>query len=131
MGIELKVKDQSSSGKTLFETIIKLPIESITVKQLIETRVAQEVEEYNIEAAGKFKGLVQPSEAEILLNGFGLKQGVLVDVYKQQKTAVSAFIANHFFILVNDSQVTELNETILITPNTVVCFLKLVPLVGG
>ena len=131
MNYLLKIKDETSDGKSISESVIQFPVERITVKALIEARVYQEVTSYNAGKSAQFKGLVQPSESEVMLNGFRLPNGITVDQGKQTQTAISAFKSNGFFLLVNDKQVTELDDFILITPNTVVSFLKLIPLVGG
>ncbi|MEH6446907.1 MAG: hypothetical protein V7784_23695 [Oceanospirillaceae bacterium] len=131
MGMMLKIKDETSTGKFISERLVEFSIECITVKTLIETRVTQEVVSYNAETGGQFFGLVQPTESEKMLNGFRLKQGALVDIEKQKQAAIRAFKSNAFFLLINDKQVTELEDEIIITPSTVVVFLKLIPLVGG
>ncbi|MFN2152718.1 MAG: hypothetical protein ACK2T5_14035 [Anaerolineales bacterium] len=50
---------------------------------------------------------------------------------EQYESAVQAFQQNGFLILVNDQQITELDDVFEILPETSVTFLKLVPLVGG
>jgi hypothetical protein len=45
--------------------------------------------------------------------------------------AKRAFYTNGFILLVDDRQVDELDDEIVIRPDTTVTFLKLVPLVGG
>ena len=50
---------------------------------------------------------------------------------QHKQAALAAFQANAFFLLINDRQVTALEQNILITPNTKVAFVKLVPLIGG
>lgn len=131
MGVMLKIQDETTLGKRIYESLVEFHIESITVRKLIETRVEIEVENYNKNAEGEFAGFVQPTESEQILNGYKIKRGVLIDVEKQKKAAINAFNANGFFIIVNDQQLTELNDEIVITPGAVVVFLKLVPLVGG
>ena len=131
MNVALKIQDETSSGKVISEGIVRFPAERITVQELIEARVSQEVESYNVTMSGKFTGLVQPSESETMLNGFRLTQGKQVDVERQKKIAINAFQSSGFFLLVNNRQVTELDDVVIITPNTTVSFLKLIPLVGG
>ena len=115
----------------MLERILNFPVERISVRELIEARVTQEVETYNQRASEAYQGLVQPTEAEELLNGFRLPSGLLVNIEKQTRTAIRAFKNGGFFLLVNDQQLTELDDTIIITPATKVVFLKLVRLVGG
>lgn len=131
MNVSLKIKDETSDGHVISESVVHFPAERITVKELIEVRVTQEVEIYNKTRSGEFSGLVQPCESEAILNGYRLVSGQVVDVEKQRQTAIQSFQSNSFFLLVNDKQLTELDDVILITPKTVVGFLKLVPLVGG
>ena len=131
MKVALKVQDETSNGGIVNENIIHFPSDQITVKELIESRVEQEIESFNAKKSDGFNGLVQPSESEVILNGFKLKKGKSIDIIKQQKVALEAFLSNGFFLLVNDKQVTELDEEIIITPKTIVGFIKLIPLVGG
>jgi hypothetical protein len=131
MSIALSINDKTSSGDVLLERIVNFSVERITVTELIEARVSQEVESYNKLSDGEFKGLVQPSDAEVVLNGFKLAQGQSIDIEKQTRAAIQAFKSGGFFLLVNDRQLTELDDAIMITPNTSVVFLKVVRLVGG
>ncbi|MGK7890313.1 MAG: hypothetical protein AB4042_13340 [Leptolyngbyaceae cyanobacterium] len=103
----------------------------ITVRELIRSRVYQEVKDYNTQQPEYFRGLVQPTEAEQTLNGFRVRKPRQIDWEKQFNLAITAFESNGFLILVDDEQVVELEEEIIITPQTEVTFLKLVPLVGG
>jgi glutaredoxin 2 len=131
MNVALKIKDETAQGQVVSEAILIFPSERITIQELIESRVSQEVDAYNKKAGGEFKGFVQPSESEKILNGFKLTKGRQLNFEKQKNTAITAFKSNNFFLLVNDKQVTEVDEVIFITPKTLVVFLKLVPLIGG
>jgi hypothetical protein len=105
--------------------------ERITVRELIRGRVYQEVKDYNTNQPEYFQGLVQPTDTEKTLNGYKLRQLRQIDWEKQFEKAIAAFEGNGFVILVDDQQVTELEEEIVVAPETSVTFLKLVPLVGG
>ena len=107
------------------------PSERITVRELIRTRVYQEVRNYNLHQPEYFRGLVQPADAERTLNGFKVRQRRKIDPQKQFERAIESFYRNGFMILVNDLQVDELEEGIEVGPDITVTFLKLVPLVGG
>ncbi len=110
---------------------LAVPTERITVRELIRTRVYEEVRDYNLRQPEYFRGLVQPTGAERTLNGFKLRQRRELDPEAQFERAIESFYRNGFLILVNDRQVEELEEEIEIQPDTTVAFLKLVPLVGG
>lgn len=131
MTIALKIRDETATGELVSETVLHFPAEQISVRDLICQRVKEEVEKYNKSLTGRFMGLIQPTDSEAELNGFKLKKNRPVNVERQQQTALEAFDRNGFFLLVNDTQVTDLEHTFIITPNTQVGFIKLVPLVGG
>jgi hypothetical protein len=107
------------------------PHERITVRELIALRVRQEVETYNRDHTGLFVGLVRPTQAEQTLNGFKLTPERLLDWQGQIDSALDAFEANGFVILVNERQVESLNDAIDLADQPTVTFLKLVQLVGG
>ena len=131
MPTTLTVRDESTSGKTLNEFVLDLLTERITVRELIRSRVYQEVQDFNVKQSREFRGLVQPEEAEKSLNGWKLKKPRKLDWHKQFDRAVEAFVANQILILVNDRQAESLDEEIVVAPDTTVTFLRLMPLVGG
>lgn len=111
---------------------IETEAQTLTVKEIIELRVRVEIERYNKRAEKHFfNGLVAPTEAEITLNGYKLKPGKSIDAEKQCYVALDAFQKNGFFMLVNNKQVEDLNETFVLTPQTKISFVKLTPLIGG
>jgi hypothetical protein len=90
------------------------------------------VAEHNARRPEVFHGLVQPTETERTLNGFRLRApGQAIDPERQFLSAVEAFGRNGFLVLVGDRQVEELDAELDLRTDTEVCFLKLVPLVGG
>ena len=73
MSITLTICDETPSGqKTRVFTLDSLT-ERMTVRELIRARIYQEVQDYNQRQPEAFTGLVQPSDAEKVLNGFKLK----------------------------------------------------------
>lgn len=127
----LTLKDESLTGDILNEILIQIEKERITVADLIEVRVRQEVESYNQKSSEYFQGLVQPSEAEQTLNGFKVKEKRKIDAEKQTYIALNAFQQNAFFVLIDNSQAESLEQEILVSDKTDVSFVKLTPLVGG
>ena len=81
--------------------------ERVTVREVIRARVYQEVTEYNARMPDHFRGLVQPTDAERVLNGFRLRQRRKIDWQAQYRRAIEAFQRNGFLILVDDKQVDE------------------------
>ena len=133
MSTTLTIRDETtfSRGGDDEELTLEVLTERITLRELIRTRVYQEVRDYNLHRPEYFRGLVQPIDAERTLNGFKVQQRRRIDPHKQFEGAIESFYRNGFLILVNDRQVDELEEEIEIRPETTVTFLKLVPLVGG
>jgi hypothetical protein len=134
MSTTLKIRDETTVGLGGDEDrgfTLDVMEGRITVRELIRTRVANEVRDYNLSQPEYFRGLVQPTDAERSLNGFRMRKGRRIDPERQLELAIKAFYSNGFIVLVNDRQVDELEEEIEIGPDTTVTFLKLVPLVGG
>jgi len=132
MEAALKIVDETTSGEVIRETTLHLARERISVRELIERRVHDEVERFNAEQQGTlFRGLVQPTDTEAELNGYRLRKRRRLDADEQCAKALEAFQRNGFFLLVGDRQVDSLDEEISVGPDVVVGFVKLVPLVGG
>ncbi len=133
MQTTLTVRDQATLqlGGREYTLILTLPAERITSRELIRARVHQEVQAYNARRSEYFQGLVQPAEAERTLNGYRLRRWRPLDAEQQCEAAIESFQRNGFIILVDDRQVSGLEEEIEVTPATRVTFLRLVALVGG
>jgi hypothetical protein len=129
--ITLHIKDETAGGKVLNELALSFKSELVTVKEIIRARVYAEVELYNNKMPEYFKGLVQPSDAEVSLNGYKLKEKRKVDAEKQFLTALDAFQKNGYFVLIDNIQSESLDQMAVINDDTAVSFVKLTPLVGG
>jgi hypothetical protein len=131
MAVQLQIRDQTLAGATTDEYVVDLLTERITVRELIRSRVYQEVQDHNLRKPEHFVGLVQPAELECLLNGAKDGGHRPVDWQRQFEAALVAFDHRRILVLVNDAEVEDLDQEILVEPNTQVTFLKLVPLMGG
>lgn len=131
MPATLTIRDETTSGAVAHEFSLDFLTEEITVRELIERRVYEEVRLYNASRPGYFKGLVQPVDAEATLNGYKLRERREIDWEVQRDRALRAFRDNGFFVLVDDRQAESLDERIRLELATEVTFVKLVPLVGG
>ena len=131
MATTLTVRDETASGESLREIVLEFLTETITVRELIRSRVYQEVKDFNAKSDDVFQGLVQPSDTERVLNGFRVRKGRQVDWEKQFELALRGFEGNQILLLVDDRQAESLDDEIVIRPSTEVTFLQLVPLVGG
>ena len=135
----LTIRDETANGSVTHELTLDVLEETITVRELIRSRVYQEVDEHNRRvrhAAGEaapFNGLVTPTATERQLNPAraGRPAAREIDWKKQFDAACDAFGRNGFFILIDDRQAEELDEPITLRAETTVSFVKLTQLVGG
>jgi hypothetical protein len=111
--------------------VLAVPQTRLTVRDLIQARIKQEVADYNEKLPDIFRTLVQPAGAETTLNGFRMAVKRPLNWQTQFDKAIEAFERNGFIVLVDGKQVETLEDYIDIGPTTTVSFLKLVPLVGG
>ncbi len=130
------IKDQVLGGGTTNEFSLDFLKERIDVRELIRSRVFQEVRDFNVEhktdSQRTFRGLVEPTDAEKTLNGYRLKGPPREISWEEQfDRAIKAFEGNQIIVLVNNKQCESLDEQIEIRPDTVVTFLRLTQLVGG
>ncbi len=125
------VRDQSTAGIGSASSTLEFPSEHLTVRELIRERVYQEVQDYNRRRDGAFRGLIQPSDAEVAINGYRLKPGRELDWKRQFERACEAFNARGFLLLIGDRQTTSLDDEVTLSRGVEVTFLRLVPLVGG
>ena len=131
MELAIKLLDKTTNGNSYFETELKLVSERTTLREIIEKRIKQEVERFNSSRPKFFNGLVQPLDAEKQLNGYRFKKPRQISYQKQIEQAINAFQTNGYFVLLDDTQITDLDTPILLKENSELSFIKLVPLVGG
>jgi hypothetical protein len=137
MPATLTIRDETPGAPTFHEWTLEVLTERVTVRELIRSRVYQEVQDFNQAVEGdraqmrEYRGLVQPTDAERTLNGYRLKKSRQIDWKEQFERAVEAFERNQVLVLVNDCQAESLEEEIVIQPGTEVTFLRLTMLVGG
>ena len=131
MAVLLTVRDETTSGDTLQEFALELPRERLTVRELIRSRVYQEVKDFNVRQPAQFPGLIQPGDAEMSLNGVRDRGPRKVDWKRQFERALTAFRSNQIIVLLDNRQLEELDEEIEIEPGAKVSFLRLTLLAGG
>ncbi|MCG8579452.1 MAG: hypothetical protein MI866_06025 [Bacteroidales bacterium] len=127
----LTITDETFTGEVVHKQEIEFETEVVTVQDIIEKRVMQEVENYNSKADDKFNGLVEPTQTEKTLNARQPKQRKLVDAEKQVYVALDAFKKNGFFVLIDNLQADSLEQQVQLKAQTIVSFVKLTPLIGG
>lgn len=136
MSVTLMVHDETAAGQVYHEIPLQFPSERVTVRELIRERVYQEVQDFNRNRDQRvFRGLVQPTDAERVLNGnrteYHLKKHRRIEWKPQFEKAVEAFNRNGFLVLIDDQQAESLDQEVVIGHGTEVSFVKLTLLVGG
>lgn len=136
MTVTLTIRDETVAGNVYGELPLELPAERTTVRELIRARVYQEVQEFNRKRDARvFRGLVQPSDTESMLNGnqseYRLKKHREIDWKQQFEHALQAFRQNGFLVLIDDQQAESLDQEFTISATSTVSFVKLTLLVGG
>ncbi|MFD7548610.1 hypothetical protein ACFV0R_15950 [Streptomyces sp. NPDC059578] len=116
------IVDETTSGDRDGGRGLDVAEDRLALRELIRRRVHQEVAEYHAGSGVRFRGLVRPREVE---------PGQRVDPGAQTERALRAFEGNGLLVLVDDRQITELDEEIPLPSGTEITFLTLVPLVGG
>lgn len=131
MSALLTIHDETASGAKTNTFTLDCLTERMTVRELIRARIYQEVQDYNQKQPECFRGLIEPADAERVLNGYKLKDRRKIDWQKQYERALDAFERNGFFVLVGEKQAESLDQEFEVRVDTAVSFVKLVPLVGG
>ena len=131
---KLEIAKRYLLPRQLMENGIPADAISVTdaaIREIIRSRVYQEVDDYNRRRPEVFRGLVEPTDAEKTLNGYKLRQPREIDWKRQFEAACEAYARNAFLILVDDTQAGPLDEEVTLRAGSQVTFLRMVPLVGG
>lgn len=132
MSVRLTLRDQTSTGRETGTVELDDIPTALTLRDLIRTRVREEVARHNAGADKTWSGLVTPERAVQTPAGLELRtRARRVDWEKQADVAIAAFERNGFFVIVDDRQVTELDEELALTGTSDVRFVRLVALIGG
>jgi hypothetical protein len=135
MAVTVTITDESGSGRVAGALTLDGVDERITLRDLVRTRVREEVARYNSQRqdgrGDVFAGLVRPEGATPTRDGFLMPDRRFIDWEQQADRAVQAFTKNGFFVLVGDRQVTDLDEELQLTAGSDIRFVRLVQLVGG
>jgi hypothetical protein len=129
MPLTLSIFYETTAGERCSAGAFQFDAATLTLRELIRVFVQQEVKRFNEAGSEVFRGLVQPEPSERILNG--VRERPVLDWEKQVAKAIAAFKGNGFLVLLDERQVTDLDETLHLTPESQLTFLKLVPLMGG
>ena len=129
MPLTLPLLDETTAGHRRSAGTFQFDTANPTLREIIRLRVQQEVARFNAADYKMFQGLVQPEESERILNG--VRTRPVLDWQRQFAKAVTAFQGNGFLVLLDDRQIMDLDETLHLTAQSKITFLRLVPLIGG
>jgi hypothetical protein len=129
----VRIRDEVRPGRVTVEALVlpDMP-ERLSVRELIRTRVREEVARANADRSeARRLLLVAPVEAEETLNGDRVREGRPIDWERQADVAVEAFERQAFFVFVDGEQANVLDDEVALGVDTEVRFLRLTPLAGG
>ena len=98
---------------------LDLGVEVLTAAELIQRQVTAEIARQSADASSFWWAKRRNAEVSRL------------DAEQETLRAHAAFESNQIYLLVNERQVEQLDELIAIRPGMEICFLRLIPLVGG
>jgi hypothetical protein len=131
VAVTVTIRDQTGAGRVGHTTTISGISDRTTLRDLIRTRVRDEVARYNAGPTDVFNGLVMPEGARPTPAGYSMPRRRTIDWERQADLALESFGRNGFFVLVDDKQVADLDEQLALSADTDIRFVRLVPLVGG
>ncbi|MBL7826181.1 MAG: hypothetical protein JNJ57_06080 [Saprospiraceae bacterium] len=133
----LTFKDETLTGNLIQEMQVSVEAETLTLREIIMLRVAEEIKRLEDEKQHRFlTAFSDLTEQERLLNGEKrptakrhLPAGPDPEAYGYR--ALEAFKKNAFFVIVDDKQIDDLETPVHVSDKTNISFVKLTPLVGG
>ena len=139
--LQLLVKEEVFGSGTTNELPVTFSSDRLTLGDLIQTKVAAKVKKINEEMkensihhrflSKKEKILNQPTLQSLTEKERQRVENLRLDPEKEGYEALAAFQNNAFFVIIDGRQREELEEEVLLTPNSEVQFIRLMPLVGG
>lgn len=128
---DIRVTDEIRPGRGGDnDLLLRLP-DRVSVRELIRTRVREEVARANADRSAPRRLLVAPVDAEDTLNGYRIREGRRIDWEQQAEIALGAFQQQAFFVFVDGRQADSLDEELALGADSEIRFLRVTPLVGG
>jgi hypothetical protein len=136
MPFTIQCREETITGESLGGWAMELLTETVTVREVIRSRVYQEVQDHNLSLGG-CKPLVTLTPEEVELNHQATSRiahpprGRNVDWNQSLEVALRAFEMGRFLLLINDVQAENLDDQVTLFADSTITFIKLTPLVGG
>lgn len=132
------MRDEGMTGQRLSEFSLDLLTETVTVRELLRSRVHQQVKDHNVQRRGALQGIVEPSPDEQRLNEQrpneqrrSQRDVPAIDWKPYFERAADAFEQNLILVLVDNRQMESLDQQVELKSGSEVVFLRLTPLAGG
>ena len=139
--LAITIKEEVFGSGNTNDLKVTFANERLTLTELITAKVRAKVENINANLKANEPDHRFISAKERLLNISSIKnktnrlkdkiEEARVDPEKAVYEALAGFQQNAFFVLIDGRQVTELEEELVLTPQSQVQFIRLMPLVGG
>lgn len=129
----LTIKNETFASENKTSAIIDIENKFLSVREIIEIKIKNEVEEYNKKIENGSSN-IEITEFEKKLNSNknnNTRNKKLLDMNKQIDLGIKAFQNNEYFVIVDDRQVQDLESIVEIKENTDISFVRLSPLIGG
>lgn len=134
---QITIKEEVFGTGKINEIPLHFSSERITLSDLIQQKVTTRVEEVNHDIKTKNISPFYKTTQEQVLNQDAvqkrfakLKDGT-IDAEKACYEALSGFQRNVFFVILDGKQREDLEEELILTKDSEVRFIQLMPLVGG
>ncbi len=134
---QLTIKEEVFGTGKINEISMHFSSERITVSDLIQQKVTARVKEINQDLKTRNISPFYKTTQEQVLNQdaiqkrFAKSNDGTIDAEKAYYEALSGFQRNVFFVIVDGKQREDLKEELVLTGNSMVRFIQLMPLVGG
>jgi hypothetical protein len=130
--MQVMVCDQTVGGPITHQMMIDFLTENITLRDLIKSRVYQEVKDTNAKRSISATAMFQLSATEAMLNEAQKhREFKPIEFQTEYDKAIDAFLKGRYFVLIDNHQPMDLDEMIVLHPDKKVNFIKLVYLTGG
>jgi hypothetical protein len=122
----IMIRDESLQG-TQPSWQLDILEEQSTLREVIRSRIYQDVREYNAKKRSQVRCLLPPTSLWQVL----AEHTPTLDWQVQYDQAIKAFEKRSYIVLIDDQQITQLDSPMRLSAQSTVTFFKLIPLIGG
>ena len=131
--MQVLIKEETFAGKILDKITLEINQEILTVGELIAFKVEDAVARHNKQVETEQQGFIHENEAQLnsKLHTHNFVNRQKVDKEQEVYKAWQAFKENQMLVMVDNHQVTDLEEEIVMNEYTDLSFIRLPHMVGG